>query len=393
MSLFFKSPIDIEILLDGEETRKHVDVPAPTGSVNTPKKESLPLVEDGESLKGVVTLRVREGKKIEHLGIKISVVGSIDMQKLGGVSSSSSSKTSGASSNASNYSVSDSKKRQVDQFLYLSYDLCPAGELQHSESFPFAFKDLAKMYESYRGKNVDVSYFIKVTVTRKSTDISKIKKFWVYLYNDISKISNNVSTTKTGTRTIIDNETEDKNTTDKSPNNLPATSEGESDSTVSNDNGENTEVSGDSSKAEMSVKDTTTKPVKLDIGIENCLHIEFEYVKSQYTLKDVIVGRIYFLLTRLRVKHMELSLITRESSGVKMNSIIIDTTSIRFEIMDGSPVKGETIPIRLFLGGYDLVPNMSCNYFNVKNYLSLVIVDEDGRRYFKQSEIELYRTR
>lgn len=28
----------------------------------------------------------------------------------------------------------------------------------------------------------------------------------------------------------------------------------------------------------------------------------------------------------------------------------------KFEIMDGAPVKGETIPIRLFLGGYEISP-------------------------------------
>ena len=32
------------------------------------------------------------------------------------------------------------------------------------------------------------------------------------------------------------------------------------------------------------------------MGIEECLHIEFEYNKSKYHLKDVIVGKIYFLL-------------------------------------------------------------------------------------------------
>lgn len=84
---------------------------------------------------------------------------------------------------------------------------------------------------------------------------------------------------------------------------------------------------------------------------------------------------------------------TRETSGLKPSNFLLDTTTIRFEIMDGSPVRGETIPIRLFLSGYDLMPDMTCNYFNVKNYLSLVIVDEDNRRYFKQTPIVLYRTR
>ena len=42
--------------------------------------------------------------------------------------------------------------------------------------------------------------------------------------------------------------------------------------------------------------------IKMDVGIEDCLHIEFEYSKSKYHLKDVIVGRIYFLLVRLKIK-------------------------------------------------------------------------------------------
>lgn len=310
MSLFFKSPIDIEILFDGEESRKHVEIPNTTSSSARTLKDRYPLYEDGESLSGIVTLRVKEGRKVEHLGVKVSLIGTVDISKSG----------------------TEYKKRSVDNFLCLSADLCPQGELVHSQSFPFSFKDVEKRYESYKGKNVEVMYYLKVTVLRKSTDIVKLKRFWCYLYNSIP-----------ATHTA-------------------ATSTDE------------------------------PKPVKLDIGIENCLHIEFEYSKSRYTLKDVIVGRIYFLLTRLKVKHMELSLITRETCGLEPNQLS-DSTSIRYEIMDGSPVKGETIPIRLFLGGYDLVPNVTSNYFNIRNYLSLVIIDEDGRRYFKQTEIILYRTR
>jgi vacuolar protein sorting-associated protein 26 len=35
----------------------------------------------------------------------------------------------------------------------------------------------------------------------------------------------------------------------------------------------------------------------------------------RYHLKDVIVGKIYFLLVRIKVKHMELSIIRRETTG------------------------------------------------------------------------------
>lgn len=333
MSLFFKSPIDIDISFDREESRRHVEVPVRQGPNAKTLKDNLPLYEDGETISGIVTLRVKEGKRMEHLGIKVSVIGSIDMVKTS---------NSGKNTNLGTNSTFDNvKKKTVDQFLCLSDDLCPAGDIQHTQSYPFAFKDLAKRYESYRGINVDVNYYIKVTVMRKSTDITKSKKFWVYLYNDLNSVND------------VENEASvDENKNIRNPD----------------------------------------KPFRHDIGIENCLHLEFEFSKSQYNLKEVIVGRIYFLLTRLKIKHMELSLLTRETSGLKPSNFILDTTPIRFEIMDGSPVRGETIPIRLFLSGYDLTPDMSCNYFNIKNYLSLVIVDEDNRRYFKQIPIVLYRT-
>jgi vacuolar protein sorting-associated protein 26 len=75
--------------------------------------------------------------------------------------------------------------------------------------------------------------------------------------------------------------------------------------------------------------------IKMDVGIEDCLHIEFEYSKSKYHLKDVIVGRIYFLLVRLKIKHMELSIIRRETTGAAPNQYNESETLVRFEV---SPV-------------------------------------------------------
>ena len=49
-------------------------------------------------------------------------------------------------------------------------------------------------------------------------------------------------------------------------------------------------------------------------------------------------------------------------------------------------VTGESIPIRLFLSGYELTPTMKDinKKFSVRYYLNLVLVDEEERRYFKQ---------
>ena len=52
---------------------------------------------------------------------------------------------------------------------------------------------------------------------------------------------------------------------------------------------------------------------------------------------------------------------------------------------------GESIPIRLFLAGYEMTPTMRDinKKFSVRYYLNLVLIDEEERRYFKQQVLEL----
>lgn len=100
---------------------------------------------------------------------------------------------------------------------------------------------------------------------------------------------------------------------------------------------------------------------------------------------------------------MELSIIRRETTGAPPNQYNESETITKFEIMDGAPVRGvprylnsvreelttllgETIPIRLFLGGFDLTPTFRDvnKKFSTRYYLNLVLIDEENRRYFKQ---------
>lgn len=131
--------------------------------------------------------------------------------------------------------------------------------------------------------------------------------------------------------------------------------------------------------------------IKMEVGIEDCLHIEFEYNKSKYHLKDVIIGKIFFLLVRIKIKYMELSIIKRESCGFGTNQHNENDTVTKFEIMDGAPIKGEIIPIRLFLSGFDLTPTYRevNKKFSTRYYLNLVLIDEENRRYFKQQEVKI----
>jgi len=131
----------------------------------------------------------------------------------------------------------------------------------------------------------------------------------------------------------------------------------------------------------------------MEVGIEECLHIEFEYNKGKYHLKDCVVGKVYFFLVRIKIKYMELCVIRRETIGSGTTSTTENATVGKFEVMDGCPAKGEVIPIRLYLSGYELTPTYKNinNKFSVKYFLNLVLVDEEDRRYFKQQEITLWR--
>jgi Vacuolar protein sorting-associated protein 26 len=83
------------------------------------------------------------------------------------------------------------------------------------------------------------------------------------------------------------------------------------------------------------------------------------------------------------------------SSSIAAGSAAHESETLtRFEIMDGCPVRGERIPIRLYLGGLsDLTPSYPnvANSYSVRYFLNLVLVDEEDRRYFKQAAIDLWR--
>ncbi|KAH6563569.1 hypothetical protein BASA50_009266 [Batrachochytrium salamandrivorans] len=283
---------EIEVVFTDEESKTIVDVKA-----DKDHRAKFPLYFDGESVSGKVQVKTRDGKRLEHQGIRIEFVGQIQLFYDRG----------------NHY-----------EFLSLSQELTAPGEFRHSATFDFDFKNVEKAFESYHGLNVKLRYFVRVTISRRLSDVVKEREIWAYSYRMPPEINNSI---------------------------------------------------------------------KMEVGIEDCLHIEFEYNKSKYHLRDVIVGKIYFLLVRIKIKNMELSIIRRESTGVAPNQYNESETITKFEIMDGAPVRGETIPIRLFLSGFELTPTYRDvnKKFSVRYYLNLVLIDEENRRYFKQQEITIYR--
>jgi vacuolar protein sorting-associated protein 26 len=69
---FFSTPVDIDIVLEDTDDRQAVDV-----KLDKDRREKAPLYMDGESIKGAVTVRPKDGKRLEHTGIKVQFIGSI----------------------------------------------------------------------------------------------------------------------------------------------------------------------------------------------------------------------------------------------------------------------------------------------------------------------------
>lgn len=132
------------------------------------------------------------------------------------------------------------------------------GELKESKSYKFDFESVERQYESYSGINISLSYYLRVTIQRSISNITKQIEFWVQNYPSPPESNSNI---------------------------------------------------------------------KMEVGIEDCLHIEFEYNKSKYHMKDVIIGKIYFLLVRLKIKSMNISLIKRETTGSGMFFISLECSS------------------------------------------------------------------
>jgi len=294
MSFFgFGTSCDLRIEFKDQSNLKKVAVKNENGEF-----EDLFMFTGNEDVCGTVFVDIPKGKKIEHIGMKIEMIGLIEYLY---------------------------DRGNPYEFIQLVRELEPPGELTESKKHNFEFTNVEKQYETYSGSNVKLRYFLRVKITRNySSNIVHVQDFAV----------------------------------------------------------QNT-----------SVEPEINNSIKMEVGIEDCLHIEFEYNKSKYHLQDVVIGKIYFLLVRIKIKHMEIVIIKRESTGTGPNQYNESENVSKFEIMDGAPVRGESIPIRLFLAPYELTPTFKNvhNRFSVKYYLNLVLVDEEDRRYFKQQEIQLWR--
>ena len=134
-------------------------------------------------------------------------------------------------------------------------------------------------------------------------------------------------------------------------------------------------------------------PQHNEVGIKNVLLIEFIFPNPIIDCTDVLLGSVYFLLVKLRIVSMKLSLIRVETYISDDIYFRKKTVLKEYEVMDGPPVRGDHIPIRFFLGDCDLWPydEFKGSLLTVSYTIKATLVDENGKNYFKRLNVDIKR--
>jgi len=134
-------------------------------------------------------------------------------------------------------------------------------------------------------------------------------------------------------------------------------------------------------------------PLTMELGIEGVLHLIFQCNKSNFCLGEIIFGTISIQLIRIHLERMELSILRRESSGHGLACLKDTQTIARFEVVDGTPGRGDVIPFRLFLKELGLTPTIpQFREISVQYFLNFLVVDKERRKFFRRHEIVLWRS-
>jgi vacuolar protein sorting-associated protein 26 len=130
--------------------------------------------------------------------------------------------------------------------------------------------------------------------------------------------------------------------------------------------------------------------IRMEVGISNLIHFEYELYQSKFSLEECIIGKIFFIQVAMKVRALEIHLIKRETIGQKSDTALLS----KFEVIDGNPAAEEIVPIRMFINSFELSPTYKDinNIVSVKYFIKFVVIDESEKSFFKQQEIILWRS-
>lgn len=284
-----------------------------------------------------------------------------------------------------------------------------AGTIQTLTRFPFQFGAI-KPFESYLGSRIRVEYLIYVKVFRSVKNVSHREYFLV-------------------TRTRKNEEIPFLSPSSNAPRvaRLPPEAK-DSEKTDEVKKEEKLDKLGAPGLAHEKLRmllmqrlSPSARPDQrsLDIGVSGVLRMEFRFFPTVVDLEGMIFGELDFLELTCRLRSGELALIRRErvSSlalpamengflpspwlekeqwGDTMGDFSLEVEKLQiFEVFNGQPFARHTIPFCIPLAA---VPRLSPTYENlhhgvggVRYFLHLSLNTVDGRKFFKEDEIIVYR--
>ncbi len=168
---FGGTPLDIEITLSNQDQLRQV-----LGKNEAGEIEPLFLLTAGDNVVGTAVIKYK-GKKVEHLGIKIELIGQIGQHNRRTAACVESPEQSSTRSLPLVCMLSAEFMHDAGnphEFTQLERPLEEAGDITADKSYNFEFLNVDKPYETYNGNNVRLRYFLRVKVARSySSNIVK----------------------------------------------------------------------------------------------------------------------------------------------------------------------------------------------------------------------------
>eukprot|EP00761_Pharyngomonas_kirbyi_P009510 gb/GECH01009526.1/.p1 GENE.gb/GECH01009526.1/~~gb/GECH01009526.1/.p1 ORF type:complete len:315 (+),score=63.41 gb/GECH01009526.1/:1-945(+) len=144
--------------------------------------------------------------------------------------------------------------------------------------------------------------------------------------------------------------------------------------------------------------------VVMEVGVDRAVTMKIHWSKTKLACNEVINGKLEFKDVKAGIDKAVVSIIKKETVGSGFDERTESETLESFEVIDGSPIAQEIVPVRLYLPAIEEW-KLTQSYANVDNKFSVRYVlhlslhekhrpeQRHNRKYFKQQEIELYRPR
>ena len=120
-------------------------------------------------------------------------------------------------------------------------------------------------------------------------------------------------------------------------------------------------------------------PLVKGIGITNVLHMDVLLDSTTVDPRVGFIGSLYFELFKLRIVSVSFEIIRRENYTLGTKDEVLTD----FELLDGAPVKGTLVPIRLFTGNLKLWPPPKDEKLKIEYFIKVHAIDETGAVYVK----------